>query len=206
MSSTSIDHLQNKYKKLSQRCYSLSQDLDNCNLKENAYKINELQITISELNELIPLNQTTSDKTIPDLIVRIKDDIKIYEQKLAEYNKNYLNFNEMEYYKKLNSEKLRKLREEKANSLNEKFNEFGKEAKKTKNTARIINDYLSKEDAVIINNLSGNVNNTKNKTEQSKRSLEQYLSNSGILNYHSNSCLWITALIELLIMFLLLAV
>lgn len=190
-------------KSKSKTIISFLQD-ESTNLKENQHKIIELQNLISNLSDI--QLKMSSEKINSDLIDSIKRTISQYTKDHEEINKKYINFNEKTFLQRQTYENLQKLRKDKENDVNQRLGVLKDEVKygikpKVKEMSRVIN-----EEKEVISALTEETVEVEQRTEVKSQCLEGILKENQIFNYFSNKCLWITALIELLFMFLVLAV
>lgn len=177
---------------------------ESTNLKENQHKIIELQNLISNLSDM--QLKMTSEKMNSDLIDSIKRTISQYSKDHDEINRKYINFNEKTFLQRQTYENLQKLRKDKEKDVNLRLGVLKDEVKygikpRVKEMSRVI-----EEEKVVISALNEETVEVEQRTEVKSQLLEGILKENQIFNYFSNKCLWITALVELLFMFLVLAI
>lgn len=128
-----------------------------------------------------------------------------YKQKSLNLQSERLDYDPRESILKKTEDEKRKMLKDKSERLNKIYHNQYNEVRQMKRGATAISEELEK-DKIRTNILSNNILDVATKVEQTETNLEEYLKKSSLVNSCSNYCLWMTALIEFLVILLVLAI
>jgi len=184
--------------------------------KDNKDKVQiEIGTLLDDLEEEISLmKKTLASKTDLEnfemerrekIIENLKLIFSNFKERSTAQISSRLDYDPRESLMKKTESEQRRYREERKKHLNEEYIEMGHHTKRIKKGALKIGELLE-NDKVKTDKMNNDIFINKERVEKTENNLEEYLKKSSLINSCSDSCLWMTALMEFLVILLLLAI